>query len=80
MKAASQFVVAVFLSWLGSATQAAESSALANRPGIVSWPAPAGEALSEDYQLKVNGQPVSVYACRVSAVPFSPYTRDIMSS
>lgn len=46
-----------------------------NRPrgqaGVTSWPAPAGEALSEDYQLKVNEQPVAVHACRVSAVPFN---------
>ncbi|MFZ2644515.1 MAG: glycosyl hydrolase family 28 protein [Verrucomicrobiia bacterium] len=41
------------------------------QPKIVSWPAPAGEALSEDYQIKVNGQPVPVHACRVSAVPFN---------
>ncbi len=71
MKVLSQIVVATLLSWLGSATLAAEGSAPANGPGIVSWPAPAGEALSEDYQLKVNGQPVAVYACRVSAVPFN---------
>ncbi|HEY3320725.1 MAG TPA: glycosyl hydrolase family 28 protein [Planctomycetota bacterium] len=34
-------------------------------------PAPPGEALSEDYQLTVAGQPVPVYACRVSAVPLN---------
>lgn len=33
--------------------------------------APAGEALSEDYQLTVDGRKVSVYSCRVSAVPFN---------
>jgi hypothetical protein len=38
---------------------------------IVSWPAPAGEALSEQYELKVNGTSVPVYECRVSAVPFN---------
>jgi hypothetical protein len=33
--------------------------------------APAGEALSEDYQLTVAGREVPVYACRVSAVPLN---------
>ena len=33
--------------------------------------APAGEPLSEDYQLTVAGRKVPVYACRVSAVPFN---------
>jgi hypothetical protein len=33
--------------------------------------APAGEALSEDYQLAVAGRKVPVYACRVSAMPFN---------
>jgi hypothetical protein len=42
-----------------------------SRPSVVSWPAPTGEALSEDYQLKVSGQPVPVHACRVSAMPFN---------
>ena len=38
---------------------------------IVSWPAPDGEALCENYELRVNGQAVPVYSCRVSAVPFN---------
>ena len=38
---------------------------------VVSWPAPAGERLFEDYTLRVNGQPVPVYSCRVSAMPFN---------
>lgn len=33
--------------------------------------APAGEALSEDYQLTIAGRKVPVYACRVSAVPLN---------
>ena len=33
--------------------------------------APAGEALSEDYQVAVAGRKVPAYACRVSAVPFN---------
>ncbi len=39
--------------------------------GVVSWPAPAGEVLSEHYEVTVEGQPVPVYACRVSAIPFN---------
>jgi hypothetical protein len=35
------------------------------------WTAPPGETLCEDYALRVNGEPVSVYSCRVSAVPFN---------
>ena len=35
------------------------------------WAAPLGERLCEDYTLRVNGQPVPVHACRVSAVPFN---------
>jgi hypothetical protein len=38
---------------------------------VVSWAAPAGEKLFEDYTLRVNGQAVPVYACRVSAMPFN---------
>ncbi len=34
-------------------------------------PMTAGEALCEDYELQVEGRPVPVYACRVSAVPFN---------
>src|ERR1035438_4136434 len=39
--------------------------------GVTSWPAPPGEALSEHYELTVNGHAVPVHACRVSAVPFN---------
>ncbi|MCC6819998.1 MAG: right-handed parallel beta-helix repeat-containing protein [Verrucomicrobia subdivision 3 bacterium] len=35
------------------------------------WPAPKAERVCEDYSLRVNGQPVSVYSCRVSAVPLN---------
>lgn len=34
-------------------------------------PAPAGEALSEHYEVTADGRNVPVYACRVSAVPFN---------
>ena len=42
-----------------------------NQGGVVSWPAPAGEKLFTDYTLRVNGQAVPVYVCRVSAMPFN---------
>ena len=38
---------------------------------VGSRPAPDGEALCEDYELRVNGQLVPVYSCRVSAMPFN---------
>lgn len=38
---------------------------------IVTWPMPAGEAASEHYELRMDDQPVPVYACRVSSVPFN---------
>ena len=38
---------------------------------VVSWPAPAGEKLYDGYTLRVNGQAVPVYFCRVSAMPFN---------
>jgi len=50
--------------------QGAMSGSAQNHVGVVSWAAPAGEKLFEDYTLRVNGQTVPVYFCRVSAVPF----------
>src|ERR1035438_9078760 len=38
---------------------------------VLSWPAPDGEKLSEDYTVRVNGQAVPVYSCRVSAFPLN---------
>ena len=38
---------------------------------VTSWPAPPGEALSEHYELTVNGQAIPVHACHVSAEPFN---------
>ena len=38
---------------------------------VVNWVAPAGEKLYEAYTLRVNGQAVPVYSCRVSAMPFN---------
>ncbi len=54
-----------------SLTMAAGLSHAADATAIRTWPAPDGEALSEHYQLRINGQAVPVYACRVSAVPFN---------
>jgi hypothetical protein len=40
-------------------------------PTVIIYPAPAGEPLSEDFELTVGGQKVPVYPCRVSAMPFN---------
>ena len=64
-------VVAVLLLLAESCAPAAGAPDASSRPAVVSWPAPAGEALSERYTRKVNGQQVSAYACRVSAIPFN---------
>ena len=71
MPATSRIIVAVLLSYWGNSASSADAATLAGRSEIVAWPAPTGEALSEEYQLQVNGQPVAVYACRVSAVPLN---------
>lgn len=51
--------------------QGATPGSAKSKGGVVSWVAPAGEKLFEDYTLRVNGQAVPVYACRVSAMPFN---------
>ena len=38
---------------------------------VTPWAAPPGETLCADYVVRVNDQPVPVYSCRVSAVPFN---------
>jgi len=38
---------------------------------VVNWAAPAEEKLYEEYTLRVNGQAIPVYSCRVSAMPFN---------
>ncbi len=38
---------------------------------VTVWSAPAEEKLCEDYALRVNGEAVPVYTCRVSAVPLN---------
>jgi hypothetical protein len=71
MTAAPRIVVAMLLLCLGNPALTADASSLSDPSGIIAWPAPAGEALSEEYQLQVNGNPVPVYVCRVSAVPLN---------
>jgi hypothetical protein len=66
-----RIVVAALLLCLRGSSLAAGASTVSDASGITSWPAPDGEALSEEYQLHVNGVAVPVYACRVSAVPFN---------
>ncbi len=56
---------------VGSAVLAACLLQAALGAGVTSWPVPPGEALSEHYELTINGQAVPVLACRVSAVPFN---------
>lgn len=43
----------------------------ANAGGVVTYPAPAGETLSTDYQVQAAGQKVDVYAARVLDPPFA---------
>lgn len=38
---------------------------------VTAWPAPPGEPLAEGVTLQVEGRPVAVHHCRVSAVPFN---------
>lgn len=38
---------------------------------VTLWPAPTEEKLCEDYALRINGRPVPVCSCRVSAVPLN---------
>jgi len=61
-----KFLPFLFCSALWAAPQASTGGA-----GVRVAPAPAGEALSEDYALSVNGVEVPVYACRVSAMPMN---------
>lgn len=38
---------------------------------LKTYPIPAGEPVSGDFQIKLNGQPVDAYVARVSAIPFN---------
>lgn len=44
----------------------------AMQPEIVIYPAPANEALSQDYRLEVNGQPVAIYLAKMAEVEDRP--------
>ena len=63
--------VALLLICCGNPTGTTTTSVHADQSGTASWAAPEGEALSDEYQLRVNGSPVPVHQCRVSAVPFN---------
>lgn len=67
----TSFLAAIAVCLLIGGSPAESAAVGADQSGITSWPAPQPEALSDEYQLSVNGQPVAVYACRVSAVPFN---------
>ncbi|MBN2311353.1 MAG: hypothetical protein JXR94_20420 [Candidatus Hydrogenedentes bacterium] len=59
-------ILVVFAFVLGRTTVA-----FAQAPGVVVYPAPDGEKLSEDFTVTVAGQTAPVYRCRVSAMPFN---------
>jgi hypothetical protein len=40
---------------------------------ITTYPVPKGETVYDGYQLQINGQPVEIYSCRVSAVPLNQW-------
>ncbi len=60
-----------FVVSLGMFVLAFAAQVLPAEAAVETWPAPAGERLYEDYAVRVNGKPVSVYECRVSAVPYN---------
>jgi hypothetical protein len=45
----------------------------ASKGVITTYPVPKGETVYEGYHLQINGQPVEVYSCRVSAVPLNQW-------
>lgn len=71
--AGAVILAALLLASTVPSMQALVSAALGPAPGatVMSWPAPMGETLSEHYEVTVNGRPIPVYACRVSAMPFN---------
>ncbi len=66
-------IVALALLAAGSGASLGNQSDATRNGGqtVVLWPAPNGERLSADYTLRVNGKTVSVYSCRVSAMPLN---------
>jgi len=65
------FMVAFVLFTGGTGLCLGAPSKTNSRSEFSSWPAPQGEKLSEDYTLRINGQSVPVYNCRVSAEPMN---------
>ncbi|MEK6796630.1 MAG: LamG domain-containing protein, partial [Spirochaetota bacterium] len=57
---------------LGSADAAADAHN-SRYDGPTLYSMPAGQPVFDGYQLKIDGQPVPIYACRVSAVPFNQW-------
>jgi hypothetical protein len=49
------------------------TAALCAGGGVTAYPIPAGEPAYDGCSLRVGGQPVAVYACRVSAVPLNQW-------
>jgi hypothetical protein len=71
-------LIVVLAYWFGAAlfaiAQTENASATPDATALqppVTYPAPAGESLLEDFKLTVGGKSVPVYVCRVSAMPFN---------
>lgn len=68
------FLVVSAFAWGSTAiafAQAQENESAASAPGVMVYPAPEGEKISEDFTVTVAGQAAPVYLCRVSAMPFN---------
>ncbi len=70
--------VCALLYFAGATTANAQAAQNGSQPAanpagsaVTIYPAPAGEPLSQDFQLRVSSQKVPVYPCRVSAMPFN---------
>ena len=61
----------ILLAAAGAAGLGKEEGAASRSGAVQSWAAPAEEKLFDGYTVRVNGQAVPVYACRVSAMPFN---------
>ena len=78
LRSATIFVVVSAFLWGTTAIAFAQASndaagtpAATPAQGVVVYPAPADEKLSEDFTLTVAGKTAPVYLCRVSAMPFN---------
>src|SRR5512137_2812713 len=70
------FLLFVFLALCNTPLRAGEPvpaspSAAVAKDSVTIAPAPAGEQLSDDFDVSVAGRAASVYRCRVSAVPLN---------